>query len=229
MLGLRRYLNNEQDFAELRDPLPGEARHRAGHAGFAGAVNIVPPPPTHNHGDGAFDDAEPDVVDDDDGLEDGSEMAIDTQAPVGQPTTEGEALDAPPVPPPPPQFPNFAAPLILAADVPQIGVVHNHSVLPGAPASGIQGYEDDEDEDQAMDGTPSATASTAALLPHGYEEHPPSRSRQASGAGSIPSQAGPSTASVPGPASGHYTSLDTANGLGFMSSSQHQGTDHGSI
>ncbi|KAK0720259.1 hypothetical protein B0H67DRAFT_483629 [Lasiosphaeris hirsuta] len=85
VVGLRKYLNHERAFADLR-VIPT--------SGDAGSHPLPPPPPdlpttlpsgvAHVHNpDSAFEDGEPDAVDDDDALEDGSEMVIDTQPLLG--------------------------------------------------------------------------------------------------------------------------------------------------
>lgn len=211
VLGLRRYLNSEHDFADIRDPLPGEVRHRAGHTIFGPGPNVVPLPHTHNQGDGAFDDGEPDVVDDDDGLEDGSEMAIDTQpllGPLPGLGTGGHVPAAPPVPPPPPQLPFLSAHTHQHTGLTQLGSGHSQPSLTGAMIPRILGPEE-EDGDDAMDTSPlvasTSDASIAALGPHRYPTRQSSTSRLASGARSVPVQPGPSTASVPGPRPGSTT------------------------
>lgn len=228
VLGLRRYLNSERDFADLRDPSPGEVRHRAGHPVFAGAPNAVPGP--LHHGDGAFEDADPDVVDDDDGLEDGSEMAIDAQPLLGPPHslgTESHVSAAPPVPPPPPQHPFISAPLYQHAGAPQVGIRHN---LPGlsSTASPRGLGPDEEGWVEAMDTTPAgaqaSTASTATLWPDDeYRAHLSTRTRPASGARHVRVGPGTSMASVPGPVSGDGTSPRMFDGNGYESSGQNHG------
>jgi F-box and leucine-rich repeat protein GRR1 len=80
VVGLRKYLNQEHAFANSLPPPPPphRARPNGDAADNAGLVNAQAAPHAHN-ADGAFDDAEPDAVDDEDVLGDGSEMIIDTQ------------------------------------------------------------------------------------------------------------------------------------------------------
>lgn len=202
------------DFAELHEGIPGEVRHRPGHAVFAGAHNAAPGNHGQTHGDGAFDDAEPDVVDDDEGLEDGSEMAIDTQPLLGSAAAPGLAasgpnLAAPPIPPPPPQPPFLPGPPYQHGLMPHVG-------LPGGPI-GFTGLipprvlgSDDEDGSDSMDATSpvrsTVGASTAVLGPHGYLASQQSRSRQASGAGPVAAESGPSTATIHGQPPRYVTS-----------------------
>ncbi|CCC11215.1 hypothetical protein SMACR_03920 [Sordaria macrospora] len=80
---LRRYLNSEHNLTEPTRgarPIDG-VPNRAGPVFPGAAVNPMQvTPPGHHAAAAAFiDDGEPDAVDDDDGLEDGSEMVIDTQ------------------------------------------------------------------------------------------------------------------------------------------------------
>lgn len=107
VVGLRRYLNSEAVFAGLHDDgynpmmLP-----RAGELGNeAPEFALGPAGHQHNQADGAFEEQEVDAVDDDDGPDDGSEMAIDPQPQGGGPA------NIPPPPPPPPA--SVLMPLIL--------------------------------------------------------------------------------------------------------------------
>ncbi|KAK3946641.1 hypothetical protein QBC32DRAFT_132289 [Pseudoneurospora amorphoporcata] len=81
---LRRYLNSEHNLTEITRgarPIDEGVPNRAGSVFPGTAVNPMQvTPPGHHAAAAAFiDDGEPDAVDDDDGLEDGSEMVIDTQ------------------------------------------------------------------------------------------------------------------------------------------------------
>ncbi|KAK4446814.1 SCF E3 ubiquitin ligase complex F-box protein grrA [Podospora aff. communis PSN243] len=79
VVGLRKYLNQEHAFNSLPPPPPPHRARPDGEAADnAGLVNAQAAAHAHN-ADGTFDDAEPDAVDDEDVLEDGSEMIIDTQ------------------------------------------------------------------------------------------------------------------------------------------------------
>ena len=236
VLGLRRYLNSEQDFAETRDSTPGDARHRAGHAGFPPGPNAVPVPHPHNQGGAAFDDAEPDVVDDDDGLEDGSEMAIDTQpilAPHPGLGIEGQVSAAPPVPPPPPQLSFQSSPNYQHVGGSQFSSRHDQLGFASAVPPRVLG-PDEEDGDDAMYTTPivpsTSGASTAALGPYGYRPHQSLRTRQTSGARSVHVDAGPSTASVPGPTPGRVASPGLLDAPLYEGSGpiQHHGNNSGS-
>jgi len=106
VVGLRKYLNQERAFADMRVPPPPPGEPGLPHTGQdLNGVAILDPATPHVHADGAFDDADPDVVDDDDGLEDGSEMIIDTQpllqvGPGTPPVPFVSNPVQPPVPPP---------------------------------------------------------------------------------------------------------------------------------
>lgn len=100
MNNLRIHLNKDPAFAHLRDPSSQGSHHR--HA----VMEAQSATPAGDGNDVAFDEPERDVIDDDDGLDDGSEMVIDT-APLSQ--NNGTSLDAniiPPPPPPPAMFHN---------------------------------------------------------------------------------------------------------------------------
>jgi len=95
VVGLRRYLNSEPSFADLRDRTPlGYPRHPAANDGGPGVGHV------EQAASGPFDDQEPDVVDDDDGLDDGSEMVLDPQPPVNHQHNGDTSVDGP-IPPPP--------------------------------------------------------------------------------------------------------------------------------
>lgn len=96
---LRRHLNTDSAFAHLRDGTPtGFPRHAQVPANYASYAH-----PGHAHPDAGFDEQEGDVVDDDDGLDDGTEMVIDAAPLVGPNTgAAGASLDASIIPPPPP-------------------------------------------------------------------------------------------------------------------------------
>ena len=170
---------------------------------------------------GAFDEGEPDVVDDDDGL-DGSEMAIDAQPLLGNnpPANLGVIGMGGPIPgaiPPPPP-----PPLVPASNTGN----HPH-VVPPTPLDGNPNpftglvtprvVERDDEAFDAMDisftGPLNGVASTAG---GGAHSHHTSRNRQASGAGPVPADAGPSTASV---ALGSDQSLTPSGGSGNASRS----------
>lgn len=99
---LRHHLNTSAAFAHLRDP---SSQHRA-------PVFDAPTAPPVGHGhDTTFDEPERDALDDDDGLDDGTEMVIDAAPPAQNNGTSLDAIIIPPPPPPPPapyQNPNVA-------------------------------------------------------------------------------------------------------------------------
>jgi F-box and leucine-rich repeat protein GRR1 len=149
------------------------------------------------------------VIDDDDGLEDGSEMAIDTQSLLGPgppPAASGANLGAPPVPPPPPEMP---FPPVdhhpQNESYPASGNGHLPEVPLDLPAQRSRTLPVREDEDiDSMDVSPagpSATgASTAPVGTHGEVPHPGSFDDpgQASGVTSVTTEGGPSTANIQG-------------------------------
>ncbi|KUI57300.1 SCF E3 ubiquitin ligase complex F-box protein grrA [Cytospora mali] len=103
---LRRYLNTDTAFVHLRDTTPtGFPRHTQVAPNFGYQAG---PPAGHSHPDVGFDEQERDVVEDDDGLDDGTDMVIDAAPLVGPPPntgvhgTAGASLDASIIPPPPP-------------------------------------------------------------------------------------------------------------------------------
>ncbi|KAL1864040.1 hypothetical protein VTK73DRAFT_6260 [Phialemonium thermophilum] len=115
VINLRRHLNTDPAFAHFREPTFGEVRPRAVHAGVQGgqANGAAFAAPGQTHGDAAFDEGEPDVIEDDDGL-DGSEMTVDAQPLLVNPVhlhsapgavgAAGAAAQAG-IPPPPPPAP----------------------------------------------------------------------------------------------------------------------------
>lgn len=79
-MGIRRYLNQERLFSDPRvPPLPPADPILLAGPEYNGAVIVDPVPPHTLDIDGAFEEAEPDAVDDEGILEDGTEMVIDTQ------------------------------------------------------------------------------------------------------------------------------------------------------
>lgn len=126
VVALRRHLNTTEAFAHLRDTTPtGIPRQQQNPVdfGYDGGPVVG-----HGHGapDATFDDAERDVVEDDDGLDDGSEMMIDTAPPAQNDAAQepgGASLDASMIPPPPPAPP--LAPSHAQSWHPQ--VLHNYS------------------------------------------------------------------------------------------------------
>lgn len=228
-MGLRKYLNNERDLADLHDA-PGRRVFRQPHQGvhFPGLLPNGPPPPPGGSAlaDGNFDDGEPDVIDDDDGLEDGSEMAIDTQPLVGPgpaPAASGPNLGAPPVPPPPPQMP---FPPVAHHPQNESSAVSGNGHLPEPPLDlparrprtlAVDADDDTASTDVSHAGPSTAGASTAPLGLHGHVPHPGSsdNSGQASGVGSVTSERGPSTASVQGQQPAMPTSRQGHQDLGY--------------
>lgn len=159
---LRRHLNTDSAFAHLRDGTPtGFPRHAQVAANYASYAH-----PGHAHPDAGFDEQEGDVVDDDDGLDDGTEMVIDA-APLVEPNpgVAGASLDAsiiPPPPPPPSQVPSMMWPPQNQHWAP--GVLHANGTQSatgiGSQAPGFQS----PDVTDAMDVSPARpSASTAPL------------------------------------------------------------------
>ena len=205
-MGLRRYLNSERQFAESQDSVNGDAgRHQPTHAPFAGPANGATAADPNNN-DGAFDEGEPDVVEDDDGLEDGNEMAIDNPPPVDHDTYSGLGLIPEPLPsnlPPPPP------PVSLSTTNPFPGL---NGFTPAGPqdiqiqdvpilfAQAVQpppAVLNEEGESDAMDTSPTRLADEpASMAVGGGQVLQAARSRQASGAGPFTTEAGPSTAST---------------------------------
>lgn len=105
MISLRKYLNTEQrTFPSMHNTdNPGTATDINGHPLPAGALAAQ-----LQNGDVTLDDTEGDLVDDDDGLDDGTEMAIDVLAqPMLNPHNAGMNPIPPgviPVPPPVPEL-----------------------------------------------------------------------------------------------------------------------------
>lgn len=159
---LRRHLNTDAAFAHLRDGTPtGYPRHAQV------AANYAPYAPTgHAHPDAGFDEQEGDVVDDDDGLDDGTEMVIDAAPLVGPNTgVAGASLDASIIPPPPPapsQVPSMMWQPQNQPWAPGLSLADGNQ--PAAAAAGqVPGYPGPEATD-AMDMSPARpSASTAPL------------------------------------------------------------------
>lgn len=163
---LRRHLNTDSAFAHLRDGTPtGFPRHAQVAANYAHYAH-----PGHAHPDAGFDEQEGDVVDDDDGLDDGTEMVIDA-APLVGPTAgvAGASLDASIIPPPPPapsQVPSMMwQPHNQHNQHWAPGVSQANGTLPAAAPGGQQapGFQSPDVTD-AMDMSPARpSASTAPL------------------------------------------------------------------
>lgn len=166
VVSLRRHLNTTEEYAHLRDPTPnGRSQTREPFGDWDG-----PSGPDHvQGGDAGFDEPERDVVEDDDVLDDGSEMVID--APQQNDGVGGASLDAsmiPPPPPAPPQVPAHAPqahqwypnlPLFHSAPLPSILPMHNQGWSVPAPPAPIQSVAVDP-----MEVSPSqAGASTATV------------------------------------------------------------------
>lgn len=113
VIELRKFLHSNEQFAHLRETTPtGHPRHAQNHHGLTYEGG-----PVGSHGQGApdagYDEQERDVIDDDDGLDDGSEMMIDAPPAPNDPAVDGASLDAsmiPPPPPAPPLVPNHSYP-----------------------------------------------------------------------------------------------------------------------
>jgi hypothetical protein len=151
--------------------------------------------------DGGFDDAEADVVDDDDALEDGSEMIIDTQPLLGQ-VQGGQHATAPPPPPPlhgPTQQHPSLRPVNPGGYVGPVQQVVRFADDPLAFAQVIPprdlGMHDEEDADD-MDGVALQAARSWASIAAGpsHRQHPHSAASTASAVGN----GGPSQASIAG-------------------------------
>ncbi|KAK5656854.1 hypothetical protein OQA88_4402 [Cercophora sp. LCS_1] len=114
VVGLRKYLNQERQFASMRAPPPPPGEPGVPHpGGDINGVTILDPTASHIHGvDGGFDE---DAVDDEDVLDDGSEMIMDTQ-PLLHPHNHGHGASTAPLtgnpilPPPPPPVPMHGMP-----------------------------------------------------------------------------------------------------------------------
>lgn len=162
VVSLRRYLNTERAFAEAPSlELPD--RHTPV---FTPLPNI---PHLHNT-DGTFDDVEADAGDDDDGLDDGTEMVIDTQPLLNHNVgvqTGGDMV--PPPPPPPPTQPTNANPFGYVGGhppyVPQQVQFHNGLALlqPNPPPHVDVRQDEDDDMEFIMVESAHTGASTAAL------------------------------------------------------------------
>lgn len=160
---LRRHLNTDSAFAHLRDGTPtGFPRHAQVAANYASYT-----PSAHAHPDAGFDEQEGDVVDDDDGLDDGTEMVIDAAPLVGPNTgVAGASLDASIIPPPPPA-PSQVPPMMWhPQNQPWApGVSHANDTQPATGTGGQvpAGYQSPDVTD-AMDMSPARpSASTAPL------------------------------------------------------------------
>lgn len=159
---LRRHLNTDSAFAHLRDGTPTGFPRTA-----AVAQNFVAYAPlAHAHADPGFDDQEGDVVDDDDGLDDGTEMVIDAAPLVGPNTgAVGASLDASIIPPPPPAPPQIPSTMWQphnqhwAPAVPHVNGTHA-AAGPGGQASVFQS----PDMTDAMDMSPARPSASAAPL-----------------------------------------------------------------
>jgi len=161
VVSLRRYLNTERAFADLPSELP--QRHTPV---FTPLPNI---PHLHN-ADGTFDDVEADAGDDEDGLDDGTEMVIDTQPLLNHNVgvqTGGDMV--PPPPPPAPTQPTNENPFGYVGGhppyVPQQVQFHNGlALLPPNPPPHVDVHQDEDDDMEfIMVGSANAGASTAAL------------------------------------------------------------------
>lgn len=158
---LRRYLNTDTAFAHLRDSTPtGYPRHTQVTPNFNYPAG---PPAGHGHADTGFDEQERDVVEDDDGLDDGTDMVIDAAPLVGPPNPgahgpAGVSLDANIIPPPPPvpsQPPSNWNPHL------QYWQGSQSPLVPGIqPPNGLQHSETGD----AMDTSPARPSASAAPL-----------------------------------------------------------------
>ncbi len=88
VVGLRKYLNHERSFADIRVPPPTEQHtNPAATPAQAGATLLDASIPHAHNPNLVFNDEEPDALDDDDVLEDVTEMAIDTLPLLGHNST----------------------------------------------------------------------------------------------------------------------------------------------
>ncbi|KAK0636110.1 hypothetical protein B0T17DRAFT_484632 [Bombardia bombarda] len=186
VVNLRRHLNSERLFADLQQTAgdPNITTHTAPHLGVIVPTGL----PQVTNPDGGFDDGDADVADDDYGLDDGSEMIIDTQpllphhntglgAPAG--ALGGEPLPPPPPPPPPPTHTVNGDPFGYVGGHPPY--VPQHVQFLDDPMVSAQtiplrigdSEEDEDDEDiDAMEDSPSrpvlegASIASLARQPH---------------------------------------------------------------
>lgn len=198
VVSLRRYLNSERAFAEL----PSEPRH----APIFNSVPNAPHPHLHNPG-GGFDDVEADAGDDEDGLDDGTEMVIDTQPLLNHNVGVQTGNDMAPPPPPPPTQGMTADPFAYVGGhlpyVPQQVQFHNGlPILPpiAQPQGGIHDDDDDDMEEFILLGPANGSASTATLSSSNTVVAPGVVPHQASAAGPSLVNVGASTAPTQAPA-----------------------------
>ncbi|KAK3326143.1 hypothetical protein B0H66DRAFT_147851 [Apodospora peruviana] len=196
VVGLRRYLNSERTFAGIQETPSGEAQNTAN---FGDAANPLPNVAhLHNPADSGFDDIEADGGDDDDGIDDGTEMVIDTQPLLNHGPGAAAGLIPPPPPPPPAPAQHINAnPFGYVGGhppyVPHQVQFHEAQIAGGPPVP----EHGDSDADDAMElvmlGPANAGASTAGL-----RVQPAPAAQQASTAGPRSSDVGASTASTQG-------------------------------
>ncbi|GAB1314755.1 SCF ubiquitin ligase complex subunit [Madurella fahalii] len=213
VVNLRKYLNNRQalEMSEMR------ASQAAAHPLFHPAAPHPGIPHLHTT-DGAFDETEADAVDDDDGLEDGSEMVIDTQPLLDN---HGNSLGVFPIegldtaPQPPPVLPIHShahhpvnnnpfgyvgghPPYVPQQILPQDGSTGFNPPTP--PSHDVPTGQEGGGND--MNVNPAVTASTASLAAAETLPHPPVV-YEALGVGSSSPTADTSTAVV------HMTDIST--------------------
>lgn len=194
---LRRYLNDENNFPELRDSYPGERAR-------------IPVPPMHVPGDhalipvqthapdGAFDDGEADVVEDDDGLDDGTEMVIDVPVPPNHVNAVGAGAGLTNIPRPPPQIAPPTNPFGYVGGhppyVPQQVRFHDDPILIPLHATELdEAMEDMDIIPSSPPPYPSSGVASTALLGRPHPQTP--ENHQASSAGPSTAIASASTAS----------------------------------
>ncbi|KAL2022404.1 hypothetical protein VTK56DRAFT_5471 [Thermocarpiscus australiensis] len=174
VVNLRKYLNN-QAFADLHISMRGGPPTDIPI--FQGAATPPPGVPHLQNPDGGFDEAEVDAVDDDDGLEDGSEMVIDTQPLLHNHTAilgvAPTAVDGIPPAPPVPPIATHAEPV----NTNPFGYVGGHDpyvpeqiLLHGTGAPAHQGGSNDTDISLVVaantDGLGGATSSSHSPIAH---------------------------------------------------------------
>ncbi|KAM7210380.1 SCF E3 ubiquitin ligase complex F-box protein grrA [Rhypophila decipiens] len=203
VVSLRKYLNSERAFA---GSIPAEPRH-------APIFNHGPPTVSHLHNpDGGFDNVDADAADDDDGLDDGTEMVIDTND--MQPLLNHNAGVqigndmVPPPPPPPPPHGMTANPFGYVGGhhpyVPQQVQFHNglpihQSSVP--PHVEVQEDDDDDDMEEFIILGPANGGASTATLSSSNTIVPPGTTTSASTAGPSLVETGASNASPQGAAS----------------------------
>lgn len=223
---LRNFLHTNEQFAHLRETTPtGHPRHAQNHPGFYEGG------PVGSHGQGApdagFDEQERDVIDDDDGLDDGSEMMIDAPPALHDPAVDGASLDAsmiPPPPPAPPLMPNHTYPW-NSQGLHNQGLHNFPGIVGPQPVGALPAY------------------ASSAPLPHGVQflggqlsgadgsaarSTDPDQSHSADAMDAIPTPAGASTARVGSTSGFGPSTATTSTAQENVASGGHSRDDQGS-